>query len=110
MPFSAAVPSVFLLFNGQEFSVPERSLYLGGTKSTCRWQNASGLMKCPRSDCKDGWIIGKQQVSGRRSSSRKPPDVKLCPECKGVGKVVCPECKGMRADLCKRCFGTGRKR
>ena len=45
----------------------------------------------------------------RRSSSRKPPTVTPCPECKGVGKVVCPVCKGMRADLCKRCFGTGRK-
>lgn len=76
----------------------------------CRKCLASGLMKCPRSDCKDGWIVTKQQATGRRSSSRKPPDVKQCPECKGVGKVVCPECKGMRANLCKRCFGTGRKR
>jgi len=76
----------------------------------CRKCLASGIVKCPRSDCKDGWILTKQPSSSRRYSSRKPPDVKPCPECKGVGKVVCPECKGMRADLCKRCFGTGRKR
>ena len=77
----------------------------------CRKCLASGITKCPRSDCKDGWILTKQQSTSRRySSSRKPPDVKQCPECKGVGKVVCPACKGMRADLCKRCFGTGRKR
>ena len=76
----------------------------------CRKCLASGLMKCPRSDCKAGWIITKSQYVGKRSSYRKPPDVKPCPECKGVGKVVCPECKGLRADLCKRCFGTGRKR
>ena len=85
---------------------------------TCGWSGlvqchkclASGIVKCPRSDCKDGWILTKQQSNYKRSSSRKPPDVKQCPECKGVGKIVCPECKGMRADLCKRCFGTGRKR
>lgn len=76
----------------------------------CRKCLASGIVKCPRSDCKDGWILTKQQSNYKRSSSRKPPDVKQCPECKGVGKIVCPECKGMRADLCKRCFGTGRKR
>lgn len=74
----------------------------------CRKCLASGISKCPRSDCKDGWIISKQQQGGRRS--RRPPDVKLCPECRGVGKVSCPECKGMRANLCKRCFGMGRKR
>lgn len=73
----------------------------------CRKCLAEGIVKCPRTDCKDGWIVAKQQG---RSSYRKPPEVKLCPECRGVGKVACPECKGMRANLCKRCFGTGRKR
>ena len=81
----------------------------------CRKCLASGLIKCPRSDCKDGWIIEKAQGSFRRScrsrsTTGRPPDVKLCPECKGVGKMTCPECQGMRANLCKRCFGTGRKR
>ena len=76
----------------------------------CRKCLASGLVKCPRSDCKDGWILTKQQTASRRFSSRKPPDVRACPECKGVGKVECSVCKGMRAELCKRCFGTGRKR
>ncbi len=71
---------------------------------TCGW---SGI-KCPRSDCKDGWIVSRPQYEGRRS--RRPPDVKLCPECRGVGRISCPECKGMRANLCKRCFGTGCKR
>lgn len=73
----------------------------------CRKCVATGIVKCPRSDCKDGWIVTKQQG---RQSYRKPPDVKLCPECRGIGKIACPECKGMRANLCKRCFGTGRKR
>ena len=75
----------------------------------CRRCLASGIDRCPRPDCKDGWIVSKVQNTSRRSSSRKPPTVTPCPECKGVGKVVCPVCKGMRADLCKRCFGTGRK-
>lgn len=75
----------------------------------CRKCLASGIDRCPRPDCKDGWIVTKAQNGSRRSSSRKPPTVTPCPECKGVGKVVCPVCKGLRADLCKRCFGTGRK-
>ena len=74
----------------------------------CRKCLASGIVKCPRSDCKDGWIVSRPQYEGRRS--RRPPDVKLCPECRGVGRISCLECKGMRADLCKRCFGTGCKR
>ena len=74
----------------------------------CRKCLASGIVKCPRSDCKDGWIVSRPQYEGRRS--RRPPDVKLCPECRGVGRISCPECKGMRANLCKRCFGTGCKR
>ena len=75
----------------------------------CRKCLASGIAKCPRSDCKDGWIVTKAQSTYRRSSTRKPPTVTPCPECKGVGKVVCPACQGLRAELCKRCFGTGRK-
>ena len=75
----------------------------------CRKCLASGIDRCPRPDCKDGWIVTKAQNGSRRSSSRKPPTVTPCPECRGVGKVVCPVCKGLRADLCKRCFGTGRK-
>ena len=75
----------------------------------CRKCLASGISKCPRSDCQDGWIVTKVQNTSRRSSARKPPTVSPCPECKGVGKVICPVCKGLRADLCKRCFGTGRK-
>ena len=75
----------------------------------CRKCLASGIIKCPRSDCKDGWIVTKSQSTSRRSSSRKPPTVTPCPECKGVGKVICPTCQGLRAGLCKRCFGTGRK-
>ena len=76
----------------------------------CRKCLASGIVKCPHAECKDGWIPIKPQSNYKRSSNRKPTDVKKCPECKGVGKIVCPECKGMRADLCKRCFGIGRKR
>ena len=76
--------------------------------SPCRKCLGTGVVKCPRRDCTDGWIIAKQQIVGRRSS-RRPPDVKLCPECKGVGKVVCPTCMGMRAELCKKCRGIGRK-
>ena len=78
----------------------------------CRKCLASGIVKCPWSGCKDGWILTQQQQqsSCRRRSSRTSLSVKPCPECKGVGKIVCPECNGMRADLCKRCFGTGRKR
>ena len=75
----------------------------------CRKCLASGLVKCTNRDCKDGWIVTKAQSAYRRSSSRKPPTVTQCRECKGVGKIICPECKGMRAELCKRCFGTGRK-
>ena len=77
--------------------------------TSCRKCLASGLAKCPRSDCKDGWIVTKAQNTSRRSTSRKPPTVTPCPECKGVGKVICPACQGLRAELCKRCFGTGRK-
>lgn len=73
----------------------------------CRRCIASGIADCPRSDCKDGWIIEK---SGRSHRYRKPPKVSPCPECKGVGKVVCPYCKGMRAEMCNRCFGAGKKR
>ena len=85
--------------------------------STCGWSGlvqcrsclASGIVKCPHSGCKDGWIETKVQSTSRRSSSRKPPIISACPECKGVGKVVCPVCKGMRADLCRKCLGLGRK-
>ena len=76
--------------------------------SPCRKCLGSGVIKCPRRDCQDGWIIMKVQSSGRRSAKR-PPDVKQCPECKGVGKVECPTCRGMRAELCKKCHGAGRK-
>lgn len=74
----------------------------------CRKCLASGIADCPRSDCKDGWLIEKS--SSYRRSSRNPASVKPCPECKGVGKIVCRACKGMRAELCNRCFGTGTKR
>ena len=73
----------------------------------CRKFLASGIADCSRSDCKDGWIIEKNNSS--RRSYRKNSTVKPCPDCKGVGKIVCPVCKGMRADLCGRCFGTGKK-
>ena len=73
----------------------------------CRRCLASGVADCPRSDCKDGWIIEKN--GSYRRSSRKNVTVRPCPECKGVGKIVCPVCKGMRAELCNRCFGTGKK-
>ena len=44
----------------------------------CRKCLASGITKCPRSDCKDGWILTKQQSTSRRySSSRKPPGGRL---------------------------------
>ena len=76
----------------------------------CRKCLAAGVADCPRSDCRDGWIIEERPGGSRRKSARKPPSVKPCPECKGVGKVVCPVCKGMRAELCNRCFGTGRNR
>ena len=75
----------------------------------CRKCLASGIVKCSNRDCKDGWIVTKAQSSYRRSSSRKPPTVTPCTECKGTGKMICPECKGMRANVCKRCLGTGRK-
>lgn len=74
----------------------------------CRRCLASGIADCPNRECKDGWIIEKPK--SYRRSSRTPPSVKPCPECKGVGKVSCPACKGMRADLCNRCFGAGMKR
>lgn len=74
----------------------------------CRKCLASGIADCPKSECKDGWIIEKS--STYRRSSRKPPSVKSCPECKGIGKIVCKACKGMRAELCNRCYGTGAKR
>ena len=74
----------------------------------CRRCMASGIADCPKSECKDGWIIEKSSAS--RRSSRMPPSVKPCPECKGVGKILCRTCKGMRADLCNRCYGTGSKR
>ena len=74
----------------------------------CRRCLASGIADCPRSDCKDGWLVEKSNTY--RKSSRKTVSVKPCPDCKGLGKVVCRECKGMRADLCNRCFGTGKNR
>lgn len=74
----------------------------------CRKCLASGMADCPKRGCEDGWIIEKRQTSGSRKS-RKPPEVKICPECRGAAKVVCRECKGMRAKLCGKCFGTGRK-
>lgn len=74
----------------------------------CRKCLASGIADCPRSDCKDGWLIEK--TSTYRRSARKSASVKPCPDCKGVGKIVCRACNGMRAELCNRCFGTGTKR
>ena len=74
----------------------------------CRKCLASGIADCPRSDCKDGWLIEKS--SQFRRSSRRQTSVKPCPDCKGVGKIVCRACKGMRAELCNRCFGTGKNR
>lgn len=74
----------------------------------CRRCLASGIEDCPKSECRDGWIIEKS--NSYRRSSRKPPSVKACPECRGVGKVLCRSCKGMRAELCNRCYGTGTKR
>ncbi len=84
--------------------------------TTCGWSGltpcrkclASGVVDCRHPDCRDGWIVPKQPSGARRS--RKPPVVKPCPKCQGVGKVVCPDCQGMRANLCRKCFGTGRKR
>lgn len=72
----------------------------------CRKCLASGIADCPRSDCKEGWIIEK---SGRGYSSRRKAEVRPCQDCKGIGKIVCPACQGMRATLCNRCFGTGKK-
>ena len=73
----------------------------------CRKCLASGVADCPRSDCKDGWLVEKSNKY--RRSSQKQVSVKPCPECKGIGKVVCRTCKGMRAELCNRCFGAGKK-
>lgn len=98
----------------------------------CKKCGGRGLLPCPESDCKGGFLVtktttertrtssggnsfsggrGGMRGSGSRRSSVKETKVTVqeCPTCGGSKYVVCPECGGRKAHPCKRCNGLGTK-
>lgn len=75
----------------------------------CRKCQATGLVRCPGRECKEGWIIRKNEVGGGKNNRHFKMSVDPCPQCKGLGKVVCPECRGLEGAPCRVCNGLGKK-
>lgn len=99
----------------------------------CRKCHGNGLLNCPETDCKAGFLVtkittektrtssggsfgsgnrnGGIRSSGSRRSSVKETKVTVqpCPTCGGAKQIVCPECNGRKAHPCAKCNGLGLK-
>lgn len=75
----------------------------------CRKCRATGLLNCTARDCKNGWIVRKNEIGSGRSNHHYKMSVEPCPTCHGVGRVVCPECRGLEGAPCRACSGMGKK-
>lgn len=75
----------------------------------CRKCQATGLVRCPGRECKDGWIVRRNEVGSGKYNRHFKMTVTPCPECNGLGKIVCPACRGMEGLPCRICGGMGKK-
>ena len=75
----------------------------------CRRCKATGLQPCTARDCKNGWIVRKNEIGSGKHNRHYKMQVEPCPTCHGVGRVVCPECRGMEGTPCRACSGMGKK-
>ena len=75
----------------------------------CRKCKATGLMPCTARECKNGWIVRKNEIGSGKSNRHYKMSVEPCPTCQGVGRVICPDCRGMEGTPCRACSGMGKK-
>lgn len=75
----------------------------------CRKCLTSGLVPCNGRECRNGWIVRKNEVGTGKTNRHFKMSVEPCPTCGGLGKIVCPECRGMGGSPCRSCSGLGKK-
>ena len=75
----------------------------------CRKCKATGLVPCTMRECKNGWIVRKNEVGSGKTNRHYKMSVEPCPTCQGVGRVICPDCRGLEGMPCRACSGMGKK-
>ncbi len=74
-------------------------------REPCKKCRGSAREVCKYKNCKDGWIIVKNQ--NKLATNTDLVKRKKCPLCKGTAIVRCESCNGNGGVACKKCQGTG---
>ena len=75
----------------------------------CRKCHTSGIVPCSGRECRNGWLVRRNEMGSGKGSRHVKMVVEPCPVCGGVGKIICTECQGLGGTPCRACSGLGKK-